>query len=54
MRTLNIGDGHRGAGGGRMQCVSKAAMLKQKDDTLTEILSLWAAQAAVAPEVPAG
>jgi len=44
MRTLNIGDGHRGAGAGRVSCASKAAMLKTKDEMLQRILTLWQGQ----------
>lgn len=44
MRALNIGDGHRGAGAGRLSCNSKAEMLKQKDKLIREIFSLWSRQ----------
>lgn len=46
MRSLNLGDGHRGAGAGRMQCRSKAEMMKQKEQVLQKILSLWRSQRA--------
>ncbi len=41
MRTLNMGDGHLGAGAGRLSCGSKALMLKKKEQTVQKILSLW-------------
>ncbi len=41
MRSLNLGDGHRGAGAGRMQCRSKAEMMKHKEQVLQKILGLW-------------
>ncbi len=44
MRTLNIGDGHRGAGAGRISCASKDEMLKRKKKTLDEIVRLWKGQ----------
>jgi hypothetical protein len=44
MRSLNMGDGHRGAGAGRVQCGSKAEMLKQKERILREILAMWQKQ----------
>lgn len=44
MRSLNIGDGHRGAGAGRIQARSKAEMMKQKDQILQKILGIWRAQ----------
>ena len=49
MRTLNMGDGHRGAGAGKTTCGSKAAMLKVKEETLREILALWRRQAQTPP-----
>jgi hypothetical protein len=55
MRSLNLGDGHRGAGAGRLQCSSKADMLKQKELVLRKILGMWANQQARAPGAdPAG
>jgi hypothetical protein len=44
MRALNMGDGHRGAGAGRVQCKSKAEMIKQKEHILQKILSMWGNQ----------
>lgn len=44
MRSLNLGDGHRGAGAGRMSCRSKAEMLKHREWLLREILDAWKAQ----------
>lgn len=44
MRTLNIGDGHPGAGAGRVACRSKDEMLKAKQEILGQIVSLWRAQ----------
>jgi hypothetical protein len=41
MRSLNIGDGHQGAGAGRISCGSKSEMLRQKEQTLRRILQLW-------------
>ena len=41
MRHLNAGDGHRGAGAGRVQCTSKADMLKQKEQILRKICTIW-------------
>lgn len=55
MRSLNLGDGHRGAGAGRIPCPSKADMLKQKEQILRKILGIWANQRARAPGAdPAG
>ena len=41
MRSLNVGDGHRGAGAGRIHCKSKAEMMKQKEQILQEIHGMW-------------
>jgi hypothetical protein len=41
MRQLNIGDGHPGAAGGRIDCRSKDEMLKVKEETITKIIQLW-------------
>jgi len=41
MRELNIGDGHPGAAGGRIDCRSKDEMLKVKKETITRIIQLW-------------
>ncbi len=44
MRSLNMGDGHRGAGAGRVSCNSKPEMLKCKEQVLGKILELWSRQ----------
>jgi oligoribonuclease NrnB/cAMP/cGMP phosphodiesterase (DHH superfamily) len=41
MRELNIGDGHPGAAGGRIDCRSKDEMLKVKEETVKRIIHLW-------------
>lgn len=41
MRSMNLGDGHPGAGSGRLSCSSKNEMLKGKDATVDEILKMW-------------
>lgn len=41
MRSLNMGDGHPGAGAGRIQCRSKDEMLKVKEETIDKIIELW-------------
>jgi len=41
MRSLNIGDGHPGAGAGRIACRSKNEMLKVKEETTARIISIW-------------
>jgi len=41
MRKLNIGDGHPGAAGGRIECRSKQEMLKVKEETIERIIELW-------------
>ena len=41
MRELNIGDGHPGAAGGRIDCRTKDEMLKVKDETIKKIIQLW-------------
>jgi hypothetical protein len=46
MRSLNIGDGHRGAGSGQVQCGSKAEMEKSRELYLDRIFDLWSAQVA--------
>ncbi len=38
VRSLNIGDGHRGAASGKVESKGKAEMLKNKDRTLEKIL----------------
>jgi len=55
MRSLNMGDGHRGAGAGRVQCKSKAEMMKQKEQILQKILCMWRNQRAKSLEAgPSG
>jgi hypothetical protein len=44
MRSLNLGDGHRGAGAGRVQAKSKAEMMKQKEQILEKVLDMWRKQ----------
>ena len=44
MRTLNLGDGHKGAAAGEYTCKSKADMIKQKDTVLNQIFHLWREQ----------
>lgn len=44
MRSLNIGDGHRGAGAGRVPSGSKAEMIKRKEQVLAAIQDLWRKQ----------
>lgn len=44
MRTMNLGDGHRGAGAGRKHCGSKEEMLRQKVHIIKEIVRLWKEQ----------
>ncbi|MBN2415134.1 hypothetical protein JXO52_04795 [bacterium] len=41
MRSLNIGDGHAGAGAGAIDCTGKDDMLKKKRETIAEIIRLW-------------
>ena len=41
MRTLNIGDGHRGAAAGTVNCRSKDEMIRKKEELLQSILALW-------------
>ncbi len=41
MRELNIGDGHPGAAGGRIDCGSKGEMVKVKEGTIGKIIELW-------------
>jgi oligoribonuclease NrnB/cAMP/cGMP phosphodiesterase (DHH superfamily) len=53
MRSLNMGDGHRGAGAGRMQCKSKAEMVKQKEQILQKIFGMWRNQRATSLEAVA-
>ncbi|MBN1894034.1 hypothetical protein JW906_06045, partial [bacterium] len=44
MRSLNIGDGHRGAGAGAASCKSKPEMLKRKENLIRDIFDLWRKQ----------
>lgn len=41
MRSLNIGDGHPGAGAGRVHCRSKDEMMKVKEETINRIIGMW-------------
>ena len=41
MRELNIGDGHPGAAGGRIDCRGKDEMQKVKKETIEKIIELW-------------
>jgi hypothetical protein len=41
MRSLNIGDGHRGAAGGTVTCRSKDEMVRKKREILERIWLLW-------------
>lgn len=49
MRSLNMGDGHRGAGAGRVHCRSKEDMIKKKEGILRQILCMWREQPMVPP-----
>lgn len=44
MRVLNIGDGHRGAAGGKIYASSKAEMLRKKSEIIEGIYRLWKQQ----------
>jgi oligoribonuclease NrnB/cAMP/cGMP phosphodiesterase (DHH superfamily) len=44
MRELNMGDGHTGAAGGRLDCSSKDEMIRVKEKTLAEMVRLWKSQ----------
>ena len=44
MRTLNIGDGHKGAAAGTVATTSKMEMVKTKDELLRRIYELWISQ----------
>lgn len=44
MRSLNMGDGHPGAAGGRIDCASKDEMLRVKEQTLAAIIRMWGEQ----------
>ncbi len=54
MRVLNIGDGHRGAGAGKVFCRSKAERIKKKERLAERILELWKAQSPPPSEAPGG
>jgi len=41
MRSLNIGDGHRGAAGGTIICRSKDEMVRKKQEVLEKIWLCW-------------
>ncbi len=41
MRSLNIGDGHKGAAAGTIHCDSKDEMLRMKNIILSKIWELW-------------
>ena len=41
MRELNVGDGHPGAAGGRIDCRGKDEMVKVKEETVGRIIQLW-------------
>ncbi len=41
MRDLNIGDGHRGAASGTVNCRSKDEMIRRKNELLEKILRFW-------------
>jgi oligoribonuclease NrnB/cAMP/cGMP phosphodiesterase (DHH superfamily) len=43
MRELNLGDGHKGAAGGTLNCRSRDEMIRRKKDLLGRILRLWGA-----------
>ncbi len=44
MRKLNIGDGHKGAAAGTVNCQTKAEMLREKEKILNKIFKLWTEQ----------
>ncbi len=41
MRDLNIGDGHKGAAGGAVNCRSKDELIRRKRELLEKILLFW-------------
>jgi oligoribonuclease NrnB/cAMP/cGMP phosphodiesterase (DHH superfamily) len=41
MRELNVGDGHPGAAGGRIDCRGKDEMVKVKAQTVERIIQIW-------------
>ena len=41
MRSIQIGDGHRGAGAGVVFCDGKAEMERKKTKVLKQIYSIW-------------
>jgi hypothetical protein len=54
MRSLNMGDGHRGAGAGRIHARSKAEMMKQKEQILKKIMGMWRNQRTAGVDAPRG
>ncbi len=44
MRSLNIGDGHKGAAAGTVYAKGKAEMLRKKEEVLRKIYELWKSQ----------
>jgi hypothetical protein len=44
MRTLNIGDGHAGAGAGAVDCQGKEEMLRAKEKLLSDIVGIFLKQ----------
>jgi len=44
MDELGLGDGHKGAAGGRIWCESKQEMMKSKVKVLSQIFKLWNSQ----------
>jgi oligoribonuclease NrnB/cAMP/cGMP phosphodiesterase (DHH superfamily) len=52
MRSLNMGDGHRGAGAGRIHARSKAEMMKQKEQVLQKIMGMWRNQRTAGVDPP--
>jgi len=52
MRSLNMGDGHRGAGAGRIHARSKAEMMKQKEQILQKIMGMWRNQRTAGVDAP--
>jgi hypothetical protein len=51
MRTLNIGDGHKGAAAGTVNCRSKDEMIRRKEELLEKIFTLWRSFLTVSPAV---
>lgn len=44
MRTLNLGDGHSGAGAGIMDCRTKDEMIRTRENILNQIYHMWQEQ----------